>query len=129
MGGNNACGLDKNDFTKNLIPELKRIILQGFVLKIMECYSVLSLQYLVEELGLPRTEVRQILLEMINSGKLNGKVDDVNDVYENHGAEEKTTGDGAVQFDRLDQKTVDKMVMGDLKSLLDILGTGDSNLF
>jgi len=95
----------------------------------MECYSVLSLQYLVEELGLPRTEVRQILLEMINSGKLNGKVDDVNDVFENHGAEEKTTGDGAVQFDRLDQKTVDKMVMGDLKSLLDILGTGDSNLF
>jgi hypothetical protein len=65
---------------------------------------------------------------MINSGKLNGKVDDVNDVFENHGAEQKTSGAGAVSFDRLDQKTIDKMVMGDLNSLLDILGSGDSLL-
>lgn len=79
-------------------------------------------------MALPRQEVRQILLEMINSGKLNGKVDDVNDVFENHGAEQKTSGVGAVAFDRLDQKTIDKMVMGDLKSLLDILSTGDSLL-
>jgi len=45
------CMVEKDNFLKNLIPELKRNILQIFVKKIITCYSVLSLEYLENELS------------------------------------------------------------------------------
>jgi len=45
------CMIEKDTFLRNLIPELKRNILQIFVKKIITCYTVLSLDYLENELS------------------------------------------------------------------------------
>ena len=57
---NNKLHLEQDNFTKSLVPELKRVILQEFVLKIIPIYSVLSFSYLEKELSLSRAQVKQI---------------------------------------------------------------------
>lgn len=79
------CMIERDDFLKQLIPELKRNILQIFVKKIITCYTVLSQGYLERELSQTKQQTRSIILEMINKKELKGYLDDVSEVFENHG--------------------------------------------
>lgn len=80
----NKTGLESDAYGKRFVPELKKAILQEFIKKIVKAYRSLSLDYLAEELKLPRDSVCHILTEMINNNLINGLLDDVEGIFDNH---------------------------------------------
>ena len=76
-------GLSSNDLLKNmdLVTELQRAILTGFLGKVVSAYSSLSLSYLSKELKVSQHAVMQTLLELIIDKKIDGRLDEVAGVY------------------------------------------------
>jgi hypothetical protein len=67
----------------DLVTELRKAILYGFLKKIIASYKTLSLDYLSKELQVTRQVIVQILLEMIIDKKISGLIDEVSGVYIN----------------------------------------------
>ena len=67
----------------DLITELKKAILYGFLKKIIVCYKTLSLEYLSKELRVSNDTIVQILIEMIVDHQITGLVDEIEGVYIN----------------------------------------------
>lgn len=80
----NSTGLKDESFGKLFIPDLKKAILQEFIKKISKAYRTLSLKYLSEELALKQDQVCHILTEMINKKLINGLIDDIDGIFDNH---------------------------------------------
>ena len=80
----NSCELKEDKYGARFIPDLKKAILQEFIIKIVQSYRTLSLDYLAEELSLKRETVCHILTEMINNSLINGLLDDIDGIFDNH---------------------------------------------
>lgn len=61
----------------DLVGDLRKAVLYGYLEKIVPSYKTLSLAYLSRELRIPQDMVLQILVEMIIDGRIHGKVDEV----------------------------------------------------
>ena len=67
----------------NLVNELRKAILYGFLQKIISTYRTLSIEYLSTELRVPKAAIVQILVEMIMDNKINGLIDETKGVFLN----------------------------------------------
>jgi hypothetical protein len=74
----------------DLINELRKAILYGFLQKIISTYKTLSLDYLSRELRVPKATIVQILVEMIMDRKIIGLIDETLGVFINEAGNEQT---------------------------------------
>jgi hypothetical protein len=74
----------------DLINELRKAILYGFLQKIIGTYKTLSLDYLSRELRVPRPTIVQILVEMIMDRKIQGLIDETQGVFFNEAGNDLT---------------------------------------
>lgn len=74
----------------DLINELRKAILYGFLQKIISTYRTLSLDYLSKELRVPRATIVQILVEMIMDRKIQGLIDETLGVFVNEAGNEQS---------------------------------------
>lgn len=86
----------KGEFMKtmDLQSELRKAILHGFLKKIVVSYKTLSFSYLARELRISKESICHILLDMISEKKINGLIDEVEELYINQDSEgDKERGD------------------------------------
>lgn len=80
--------LKKDPFGLQLIPHLKKAILQQFIVKVVKSYQSLKLEKLARTLSIELELVTYLFTDLINSGKITGYIDEIEGIFDNQNVNE-----------------------------------------